>query len=565
MKKPVIMIAEDESIIAMDIRNTLTNLGYSICAIVSSGEEAVEKAIELVPDLILMDIKLKGEIDGINAVKQLKKKLNIPAVYITAHTNEQTFKRAIETEPYGYLLKPVGKNDLYTTIETALHRNALENQLRESEMRYKRLVEHISHGIIEHDLDGKITFCNSTFLDMSGYSIDEIIGNWIGNFTPESEKSSMQLELFVDTHQPVISYTNKIKRKNGSFLDVQIDWDYRFDEKDNIAGFITVITDITTYKRSESALIAKEARYRDLFENAKDMIFYINSGCILTEINRGFIRDSGYDSDYLAGKKITDLLHPDDKKKVMECIEKSIKGYSDEYEFRLKTASGFYSWYSCFSRPVYRRDRTIQGIQCIARRITKYKNNDENFTILSNLVDNVSYVLTTLSNGTLEIEWVSKNMKEIAGITLRELFTIVEDSLPVHPDDMDIFKKHREKILSGCEDVSEFRILKTDGNYIRVRNKTRCCKNHEQGTENKIYGVAEKINISSGSQWPNERENHEQTKALIVNNSSCDYPVSHELFTSPDNDADNSIIGKSSLQFFSNMGKHESLFKTSDH
>ena len=120
MKRVRILIVEDEPIIGQDIRDILQNLGYEVSEVVSSGEEAVEKSFSMKPDIILMDIALSGEIDGIDAVKEIRKKLDIPIIYLTAHTEEVTFKRARETEPYGYLVKPVGKNDFYTAIETAL-------------------------------------------------------------------------------------------------------------------------------------------------------------------------------------------------------------------------------------------------------------------------------------------------------------------------------------------------------------------------------------------------------------------------------------------------------------
>ena len=135
MKSIRILVAEDEPIIGLDIQNTLQNLGYDVPEVVSSGEDAVKKSEELKPDIILMDIVLSGKIDGIDAVKQITEKQDIPIIYLTAHTEKITFDLARETNPYGYLVKPLGKSDLYTAIETALHRHEMERKLRESEGR----------------------------------------------------------------------------------------------------------------------------------------------------------------------------------------------------------------------------------------------------------------------------------------------------------------------------------------------------------------------------------------------------------------------------------------------
>jgi CheY-like chemotaxis protein len=137
MNKPRILLVEDEPIIGMDLQTILQNLGYDVPKVVTSGEEAVMKAEELKPDIILMDIILPGKMDGIDAIKEIKNNFDIPVIYLTSHTEKITFDRARETTPYGYLVKPAGKNDLYTAVETALHRHEMEKRLRESENELK--------------------------------------------------------------------------------------------------------------------------------------------------------------------------------------------------------------------------------------------------------------------------------------------------------------------------------------------------------------------------------------------------------------------------------------------
>ncbi|MFX0095771.1 MAG: response regulator, partial [Candidatus Hodarchaeota archaeon] len=130
---------EDEKIIAMDIQNSLENLGYSVPAIVSSGEDAIKKAAEINPDLILMDIRLEGDIDGINASEQIQANFNIPIIYLTAYADDQTLERAKITEPYGYILKPFEERELYTVIEMAFYKHKAEKKIRESEAKFRSL------------------------------------------------------------------------------------------------------------------------------------------------------------------------------------------------------------------------------------------------------------------------------------------------------------------------------------------------------------------------------------------------------------------------------------------
>lgn len=118
-----ILIVEDENIIAMDIRFMLENLGYNISGVVSSGEESIKKAYNMLPDLILMDIKLKGKIDGVSAANQIYESLRIPVVYLTAYSDNTTMDRAKETMHFGFISKPFEAKELQNIIEETLAYN----------------------------------------------------------------------------------------------------------------------------------------------------------------------------------------------------------------------------------------------------------------------------------------------------------------------------------------------------------------------------------------------------------------------------------------------------------
>jgi len=122
-KSPNILIVEDENIIAMDIQFMLENLGYKISGVVSSGEDSIKKASNMLPDLILMDIKLKGKIDGVSAANQIYKSLRIPVVYLTAYSDNTTMDRAKETMHFGFISKPFEEKELQNIIEETLAHN----------------------------------------------------------------------------------------------------------------------------------------------------------------------------------------------------------------------------------------------------------------------------------------------------------------------------------------------------------------------------------------------------------------------------------------------------------
>jgi diguanylate cyclase (GGDEF)-like protein len=141
MDKKRILVVEDERIVSEDIKMTLWSLGYSVEDAVSSGEEAIKKAAEVNPDLVLMDIRLEGKLGGIKAAQKIKKDFNIPVVYLTAYADENTLKNAKFTEPFGYLIKPFEDRELHATIEMAFYRYSMEKRLRDA----KRKIE-LLHG-----------------------------------------------------------------------------------------------------------------------------------------------------------------------------------------------------------------------------------------------------------------------------------------------------------------------------------------------------------------------------------------------------------------------------------
>lgn len=148
MTKSKILIVEDELITAMDMKNRLEDFGYSVPFTVASGEEAIEKVEEICPDLVLMDVMLEGDMDGIQAAEQIHARFDIPVVYLTAYADDNTLQRAKITEPFGYILKPFEEKELLTIIEIALYKHKMEIELKEREEMYSALVENGNDGII---------------------------------------------------------------------------------------------------------------------------------------------------------------------------------------------------------------------------------------------------------------------------------------------------------------------------------------------------------------------------------------------------------------------------------
>ncbi|MGB1318061.1 MAG: response regulator [Flavobacteriales bacterium] len=140
MAKTNVLVVEDESIVAKDIQNSLKKLGYAVPSVENTGEDAIDAAGQHKPDLILMDIMLKGEISGIEAADQIKKKYQIPVIFLTAYADESTLSKAKVTEPYGYIIKPFKEIDLHTSIEMALYKHGKEQEIRKERDLYSSIV-----------------------------------------------------------------------------------------------------------------------------------------------------------------------------------------------------------------------------------------------------------------------------------------------------------------------------------------------------------------------------------------------------------------------------------------
>ncbi len=176
MAKTQILVVEDEIIIAEDIRRSLQRLGYEVPSVVSSGEDAIKKAEENEPDLVLMDIVLRGRMDGIEAAEQIHSRFGIPLVYLTAYADEATLERAKITEPFGYIIKPFRERELHVAIEIALFKHKIEKELKESREWFFITLRSISDAVIATDPNGYVLFMNPAAESIMMWKMEEAKG-----------------------------------------------------------------------------------------------------------------------------------------------------------------------------------------------------------------------------------------------------------------------------------------------------------------------------------------------------------------------------------------------------
>ncbi len=171
-----ILVVEDEELISIDIQGQLVNLGYDVVAGAASAEEACRKASELRPDLVLVDIRLDGKYDGIEAAERIRLDRRIPIVFLTAYVDADTLQRAKAAQPHGYLVKPFDERELHTTIQIALHKGRLDRELEQSHENLLAVLDAQRHGTAMIDENGRLTFLSRSAQGMTGATAEHAVG-----------------------------------------------------------------------------------------------------------------------------------------------------------------------------------------------------------------------------------------------------------------------------------------------------------------------------------------------------------------------------------------------------
>jgi two-component system sensor histidine kinase UhpB len=260
--KTKVLIVEDDIVIARDIENILLRLDYDVSTLVTSGARVIKKIVDENPDLVLMDIMFQDKVRGIDIARRVRERIDVPIVYLTAHSEKAIIKKAKITEPYGYLIKPVAERDLEITIEMALHRHTMEMKfkermekaLHESEARYGQLVENISEGIVMQNQKGIITYANKRFLDMLGYSEDEVLGKPITRFLGGGLLKRREVQEAAEGDEFRKATEVSWKRKDGDRIFTILSPQNIYNDKDQLRGRVSVLTDITDRRRAEQEL-----------------------------------------------------------------------------------------------------------------------------------------------------------------------------------------------------------------------------------------------------------------------------------------------------------------------
>jgi PAS domain S-box-containing protein len=292
MPKAKIMIVEDETIVARDIQKSVEAMGYLVCAVASSGKEAIQKADETRPDLALMDIVLKGAMDGVEAAGQIGARFKIPIVYLTAYDDEDILQRAKTTTPYAYITKPFNDRELHIAIEMALYKSQAETKIRKVEQRLAAVLRSVGDAVIASDKEGQVTFMNPTAEKLTGWKQEEAFGKKLTEVLNIREEELKGLEKHLV--EKVIAQGLIINLLEDHMLVAKDRTETLIsdsaapirDDDGETSGTVLVFRDVSERKKAEDALIEAAREWQITFDSTNDAIWILDQDNRILRANK---------------------------------------------------------------------------------------------------------------------------------------------------------------------------------------------------------------------------------------------------------------------------------------
>jgi PAS domain S-box-containing protein len=309
-----VLVAEDDGMIAEAICNRLTDMGCEVVATADTGAGAVEAALSTRPDVVLMDVRLKGDMDGIRASELINEKMRVPVVYLTGDSDQKTLARAKAASAYGYVLKPFHIRNIIVAIEVAIDRFEMERRLEESQLSYATILGSIAEAVIAVDLQGRVRFMNGVAERLTGWRNSLAQREPIGSVLLLSDAKGAWLESSpmerVLTERMSFPLGEETWVTSRDAVRVQVDGSMAciVDSLDRVVGASITLRDVTSERRAALQLKAKAQQLRAVIDTAVNGVLMLDAVGTILIYNRACKQLFGYASDEIVGRNIAMIM-----------------------------------------------------------------------------------------------------------------------------------------------------------------------------------------------------------------------------------------------------------------
>lgn len=464
MNTTSILLVEDDGILAAHLYDYLRESDYEMLPPVATGLKAISVALESQPSLVLMDIELTGDMDGIEAATKIWELAHIPVVFLTSYSQNVLIEKAKSAHPYGYLVKPVNERELVATIEMAIARHAAERAVRESEERYRLIFENSGDGIILSSETGEISSANLAAQHMLQRSEAEIISlGRSGVVHPGDPHLRQMMDEAYKKGKSVGEVAHL--RKDGTTFPVYVTVTHFTDSEGKLQA-VVLLRDLTAQKEAEKKIMELNSDFLIFLENTSDFVYFKDKDSRIRFCSKTLADITGHSSwRDMIGKHDAEIFPEDVAAIYMEeelPIFKEGKPLLNKINPYYDT-SGAKGWVSTNKFPVFDADgKTVVGIFGVSRDITEQKLIEEKISILSKAVEQspVSIVITDLDGA---IQYVNNKFTEITGYSFEEAIHQNPRILKSGEQPREYYEEMYQTLLAGNEWNGVFHNKKKNG------------------------------------------------------------------------------------------------------
>ncbi len=485
MDRKKILVVEDEGVIALDIESRLRSMGYAVAGTATSGREALEKVRKTEPDIVLLDIKLRGEVDGAWVGRVVRERFDIPVVYLTAYSDETVLDKIKDTEPFGYILKPFQDGELRASVELALYKHRMETLMKKKDKWLSATLNSIGDGVITTDTEGKVTFMNPQAESLTGCSekkaadrslgdFFKIIGKEGGEGIEDLVSQALEGEMIECSARDHFLVNNE-----GEKITVDCNAAPIRDDLGNRTGVVIAFRDVRKRKRTENALQKSEQRFKLISEGLPLGLFETDKGGSILFTNTKWQQMFGLSLEQSLDKNLGDMFLDKDRKKLCREWEENVKEFGEfSRECQVKTPSENVTWAHIHSVPLIsdegiRYIGTVKDITMSKKAELGLRESEEKFRAI---VENVKEGILLLGPEGNILTW-NRSLSELTGLSEEDVEERPADKVFADfiPDTgRDGMAGLKEQLFAGNKGakVREYKLRDIDGvsHYVLVRS-----------------------------------------------------------------------------------------------